>query len=329
MASCRLGQARRANRRSRFRAPGAGPPSAGRSAGRRRAAPAYRGGAAARAIAAVRPSSITRPPNSSVTSSQICATTPRSCVTKTTAVPCALLHVADEPQDLLLHRHVERRGRLVRDDQSSVRARRRPRSARAAACRRKAHADRLRSTRSGSRICTSSRSLSASARAASASSPRQSLRPSVSCASIRRAGIERGHRVLRNQRDALADEPAQRAASRIVRRSAPSNWILPPVTRTVRGRMPRIALRDRRLAGAALADEAARFAARATSSETSRRIGARSRSETALEADNGENRLAHRRITGSSARRRPSPSRLKASTVRNSAISGAASTHAP
>ena len=69
--------------------PAARPPSAGRSAGRLRAAPAYRGGAARSNMSAVRPSSTTLPPNSTVTSSQICATTPRSCVTKITAVPCA------------------------------------------------------------------------------------------------------------------------------------------------------------------------------------------------------------------------------------------------
>ena len=32
-------------------------------------------------------------------------------------MPCSLLQLRDQPQDLLLHRHVESRGRLVGDDQ--------------------------------------------------------------------------------------------------------------------------------------------------------------------------------------------------------------------
>ena len=104
----------------------------------------------------------------------------------------------------------------------------------------------------------------------------------------------------------------------IFRRSAPSNFTSPPVTRTVRGRMPRIAFADRRLAGAAFADQTARFAACDLERDIAQDRRAVAFGDRA-QVREGENRLAHRRITGSSERRRPSPSRLNASTVRNSA----------
>ena len=114
----------------------------------------------------------------------------------------------------------------------------------------------------------------------------------------------------------------------MVIRSTPSNRTAPPVTRTVRGRIPKIALATVDFPGAALPDQAARFAASDFQRNFVQDDGAIAvRDRTQLR--DREYRRAHRRITGSSARRSPSPSRLKASTVKKSATSGASSTHQP
>ena len=63
------------------------------------------------------PCSTTRPCCITATRSAISATTPKSWVMNRTAVPLALLQVADQLQDLRLRRDVERGGRLVGDQQ--------------------------------------------------------------------------------------------------------------------------------------------------------------------------------------------------------------------
>ena len=64
--------------------------------------------------------SITAPAYITTTSSAISATTPRSWVIRMIAVPNSLLQPAHHVQHLGLHGHVERGGRLVRDQQGRV-----------------------------------------------------------------------------------------------------------------------------------------------------------------------------------------------------------------
>ena len=257
----RYGRARRATRRSRLPASGAGPRSAGRSAGRRRAARAYRRvcGLSSSCGGRARPRS-TRPANSSVTRSQIWATTPRSWVTNSTAVPCALCMlrmsrricfctvtssaVVGSSATIKLRLERERGGdqhALAHAAGELVRiscAARAP--GRGSALRRAARARAL-----------APRSRRARARAAGRrSSALRSAAPGLS-AVIGSCGIS-----------AMRSPISRRSApAGIVRRSRPSNASRRAVTRTVRGRMPRIALRDRRFAGAAFADKPAHLAA--------------------------------------------------------------------
>ncbi len=60
--------------------------------------------------------STTRPAYMTATRSTSRATTPRSWVTQTTAMPVSDLQAVDEPEDLLLDRDVERGRRLVGDE---------------------------------------------------------------------------------------------------------------------------------------------------------------------------------------------------------------------
>ena len=66
-------------------------------------------------IVASGPRSATRPAYMTATSSAVSATTPRSCVINMTAIPLTL-EVADELEDLRLDRDVQRRRRLVGDE---------------------------------------------------------------------------------------------------------------------------------------------------------------------------------------------------------------------
>ena len=142
------------------------------------------------------PDSITAPANSSVTRSQICATTPRSWVTKMTAVRCASCTAANKPQDLLLHRHVERRCRFVGDDDLGLERESRGDQDALAHAAGQVGADRRAAPARGRAICTSASNASARLRASRAFMPRRSRRPSVSCSLDAPARIERGHRDL-------------------------------------------------------------------------------------------------------------------------------------
>ena len=64
--------------------------------------------------------STTLAPYITTISSAVSATTPRSWVMRTTAVPARRLELADETEDLRLRRHVERRRRLVRDQERGL-----------------------------------------------------------------------------------------------------------------------------------------------------------------------------------------------------------------
>ena len=63
------------------------------------------------------PISTMRPAYITATRSQVSAITPMSCVTSITAAPCSRAQPLQQRNDLRLDRHVERRGRLVGDDQ--------------------------------------------------------------------------------------------------------------------------------------------------------------------------------------------------------------------
>ncbi len=66
---------------------------------------------------------------------QVCAITARSCETKTSATSSSSLQLLQQLQDLILDRHVERRRRLVAEDQLRLCRRARSRSSRAGASR--------------------------------------------------------------------------------------------------------------------------------------------------------------------------------------------------
>ena len=69
---------------------------------------------------AVGPCSTTSPSRMTSTSSQSCATTARSCETTTSASPVRSLQLGEQVEDLGLHGDVERRGRLVGDQDLRV-----------------------------------------------------------------------------------------------------------------------------------------------------------------------------------------------------------------
>ena len=66
------------------------------------------------------PCSATRPAYITTTRSQACATTPMSWVISISASPRCRDQIDQEPDDLRLDRHVERRGRLVGDQQVGI-----------------------------------------------------------------------------------------------------------------------------------------------------------------------------------------------------------------
>ncbi len=137
-------------------------------------------------------------------------------------MPCARLHPGDEPQDLALDGDVERGGRLVGDDERAARRRRRRRSGRAGASRPRARADRQRSTRSGSGTCTSSRSSRARASARPAVPAEDVDQPVGDLRADPARRVERGQRVLRDQRAGRADQAAALGWAGRARRSVPS-----------------------------------------------------------------------------------------------------------
>ena len=91
-----------------------------RAAASSRAGPACRDAAAGRTARSTVASSTLRPAYITTTRCAISATTPRSCVISMIAVPSRVLQVAHQVEDLRLDGHVERRGRLVGDQQLRV-----------------------------------------------------------------------------------------------------------------------------------------------------------------------------------------------------------------
>ena len=109
--------------------------AADRPSARRRAAPSCRDAADCLKISRTGPRSTMRPCCMTQTSSAILRTMPRSCVMNSIAMSMPAAQIAQQRQDLRLHRHVERRRRLVRDEQLSAGWRAPSRSLRADAAR--------------------------------------------------------------------------------------------------------------------------------------------------------------------------------------------------
>ena len=239
--------------------------------------------------------------------------------------PMRLLHLANEPQDLFLHRHVERRCRLVGDDDLGLeRESRGDQDALAHAAGQLVrigaqHALRVSDMHFGEQF---ERARVRLARVHSAAEPQAVGQLRLDAP----AGVERGHRVLGHERDGVAEDRARLAPRH---RSQ-----VPPFEQDFASRDPDRArqhaeqrLGDRRFAGAAFADEPERFAGRKIEAHIPQDRLSVPEFRDRAQAPNGEDRRRHRLSTGSSARRNPSPSWLKASTVANSAASGAANTH--
>ena len=132
----------------------------------------------------------------------ISATTPRSCVTSSTRHAALLAQPQEQVEDLRLDGHVERRRRLVGDQQLRLARRAPSRSSRAGACRRRTRAGRCRRARPARGMPTSleqPRSARASRLAL--------VTPLVRAGSARRSGrrpvdrVQRAHRVLEDHRD--------------------------------------------------------------------------------------------------------------------------------
>ena len=90
----------------------------GRSPGSRRAAAACRRPAARSSTFSVGPSSTMRPSFMTTTSSHRFCTTPMSCETSSSVRPSRARSCAEQLEDLRAHGHIERRQRLVADEQS-------------------------------------------------------------------------------------------------------------------------------------------------------------------------------------------------------------------
>ena len=131
----------------------------------------------------------TRPAYITMMRSVMPATTPRSCVIRITLVPVSCLQRPDQVEDLRLDRDVERRRRLVGDQQFAAGTTAPSRSSRAAACRRRTRAD---SRRRAARIRDADRAPASAPRARRPRSrvcPRCSRVTSISCCEIRMNGF--------------------------------------------------------------------------------------------------------------------------------------------
>ena len=111
----------------------AGARAGGRAAGGTAAAPGCRGRCGRSKIVARRPCSRISPSRITTTWSAISPTTPRSWVMNSTDMRCFSCSAGDQVEDLLLDGDVERRRRLVGDQQLAARRRSPSRSSRAAA----------------------------------------------------------------------------------------------------------------------------------------------------------------------------------------------------
>ena len=178
------------------------------AAARRRAGCAYRD-AAARSSTVVARAGLDQPPCCiTATRSAISATTPKSWVMNSTAGAALALQFADQVQDLRLRRDVERRGRLVGDQQLRLEDQRHGDHRALALPAGESGADRTRDLRAGSGSCTVRQQLdhaSPGARRGRAWYGRANT--SSICRPMRMQRVQRRHRLLEDHRDARAADP--------------------------------------------------------------------------------------------------------------------------
>ena len=295
-----------------------------RAAGSRASGRACRDAAGCANSASTGASSTLRPAYITTTRCAVSATTPRSCVISMIAVPSLLLELQHQVEDLRLDGDVERGGRLVGDQHLRIAGQRHgDHHALAHAARElvrifveRGAADRRCAPGRASR-CARSR----------AARHRQPMMAHDVLGDLRADGqhrIEAGHRLLEDHRDAMAAHRAHLALPAASSARVPSNWIEPPTMRPVSGGI------SRRI-DSAVTDlpqpDSPTMPSVSPRAEVERHAVDRAhhavaREELRLQVADREDgvhaRLAHSASSpsrGSSRSRRPSPSRLTASTV--------------
>ena len=231
-----------------------------RGAARSAAGRACTGGAAGRRSRRRAPASMNMPPYITFTRSHMPATTPRSWVIRISAMSRVGDERAQQVEDLRLDRHVERRRRLVGDQELRL-ARERHRDHRALA-----HA-----ARELVRVVADAARRRPGCPPASSSSTARFSRPLAVQVEVRlerladlpadrQHRVQARHRVLEDHRD-LACRGSRGAPCRGAGAGrGPRTARVPPTTRPARGRMPRSASDGDALAAARLADDAERLA---------------------------------------------------------------------
>ena len=244
-------------------------------------------------------------------------------------MPSSALQVVAAVEDLRLDGDVERRGRLVGDQQLRLGRRAPWRSSRAGACRRRAGADSRRAARRGIRDARPGRA--ARPRAAAPRRGRQSRvqpqRLGDLLADVQHR-VERRHRLLEDHRDLVAAHAARIAASASVSEVAAVERIAPPAMRpAARGSRRIMATAPSATCRSPIRRPAPRLAARRPA-DRGRRPPApcpRRRSTTVRSRDVEDGVLiAGSARRGLSASFSPSPIRLSASTVSRMATPGMA-----
>ena len=200
-------------------------PCRARPAASPRAALRCTGAAGARTASSTVASSTTWPAYITTTRSQRSATTPRSWVTKITAIPSSRLERSQQVEDLRLHGHVERGRRLVGDEQAAART-----TSAIAIIAALAHAARelvrvVVEPRARGRGCrrSSSSSTARAARAALAHRPGAARIAVDELVADGERRVEARHRVLEDHGDLVAAQRAHARRSRERSRSRPSN----------------------------------------------------------------------------------------------------------
>ena len=248
-----------------------------------------------------------------------------------TAMPSSSLQVAQQIEDLRLDRDVERRGRLVGDQQLAARRRAPWRSSPAGACRRTAGADSRRARRSASGMPHLSQQLDgAVARRRARSGPRAARSVSAIWSPTVNTGLSDVIGSWKIMRDLAAADRAHASARRGAAGPRPRSRISPRGDRAGRRAMQS---QDRQR-GDALAASRTRRRCRAPRPRRRRsETSSTARHRQPLPTRNGARQVADREQRrdqdhrsrfrrGSSTSRSPSPSRLRPSTVIAMAMPG-------
>ena len=275
------------------------------------------------------PLSTARPAYITVTWSHSCAASRRSWVMKMTAVPCCALHVGDQRQDRRMHGDIERGGRLVGDDQARIGGKRQGDQhalAHAAGQLMRILRQQFADARQPCRRQHGDRAVAARAAAAFAE-PRQML------VELRADGahrIERSHRRLRDEGDGTAEQCAPRAR-RHAREVLAFEQQRPGRDFETSRQQLRNGAADHGFACTGLAHEPKNFSRRQVERQ---RPDCRHHFAVDAGADHEvfglQRQHGHRPVSASrtsSVRRRPSPSRLNAVTVRKIAMIGSSRFH--